>query len=118
MKHKSPLTKDVYKKVRNHYIKKAATAKSSFYQSVISDAEGNVKKLYSVPSKLLGREKENLLPSCSNDVDLANDILQYFSNKIIKLRAQLDNIPAETEDQLYNTQSHPCISRLKQFKSL
>jgi len=118
MKHKSPLTKDVYKKVRNNYIKEAATAKSSFYQSVISDAEGNVKKLYSVTSKLLGREKENPLPSCSNDVDLANDFLQYFSNKIKKLRAQLDNIPSETEDQLYNTQSHPCISRLKQFKSL
>ena len=87
MKQKSPLTKDVYMKVRNHYIKETATAKSSFYQSVISDAEGNVKKLYSVTSKLLGREKENPLPSCSNDVDLANDFMQYFSNKIKKLRA-------------------------------
>ncbi|XP_060590708.1 uncharacterized protein LOC132745754 [Ruditapes philippinarum] len=108
LKHKSTLTENVYKKVKNHYTREVSAAKSGFYQSKINDAEGNVKKLYNVTSKLLGREKENPLPSYSNDQDLANDFLQYFTDKIKNLRDQLDNTHVDTGHQNNNVGKQSC----------
>lgn len=55
-----------------------------------------MKKLYEVTGSLLGRVKDNPLLPHTDEVTLANDFLRYFSDKISKLRNELDNIEPES----------------------
>ena len=43
-------------------------------------------------SDLLGRIQENPLPSHVNQKDLANEFLDFFIDKVVKLRQELDSV--------------------------
>lgn len=50
-------------------------------------------KLYKLVSGLMGRNKENPLPTCVSEKQLAEDFLEYFVQKINKIRTELDAYP-------------------------
>ena len=68
-----------------------SSAKSNYYSQIIDSAEGNTKKLYSVVSDLLDRVQAYPLFPCSSDLLSANQLLDYFSKKIKKIRLELDS---------------------------
>ena len=86
------LSKFIYNKIKNRYTTAVKTAISDYYRNVVQDTNGNTKKLYNIISKLTGRQKENPLPPSTNDSELANSFLDYFSSKIVKIRSELDNM--------------------------
>jgi hypothetical protein len=96
IKYKSEISGLVYKKTKNRYIAAVASAKADYYCSRIEQSEGNSKKLYAVISDLLGRVQENPLPARICDSDLANQFLDFFMNKIVKLRLELDSLQTNT----------------------
>ena len=75
------------------------------------------KKLYGVTAHLLGRVKDNPLPPNVSDVTLANDFLRFFTEKIAKIRDELDNIePAPlTALTAENTLQIPCFAEFKRL---
>lgn len=91
LKFKTALSTQIYKKTKNRYTVAVSSAKSEYYRGRVEAAEGNTKKLYSVVSDLLDRVQDNPLPPCSSDILLANQFLDYFSEKFEKIRLELDN---------------------------
>ena len=114
------LAKNVYKKVRNAYTAAVSKAKHDHYHIQVGEAKGNVKKLYHVTSSLLGKKQENPLPSHVDDTSLANDFLRFFSEKISKLRDELDNIDngMPVNNTCVNMTKSYCSTSMHEFKEL
>ena len=59
----------------------------------ILEVKEDTKKLYQVVNGMTGSVKENPLPHCDLDIELANKFADYFMKKIIiKIRTMFDNI--------------------------
>ena len=74
----------------NHYHASILKTKRSYYQSLISSAKSDSKKLWHTINNLLYRHTETVLPSCNSPTDLSNKFASFFSDKINTLRSKLD----------------------------
>ena len=74
----------------------------------------DLKKLYKLFNELLDDDCKRPLPSCESDEKLANDMTQFFSEKIAKIRNQL---PAPSQNQTFamDRSSGSDISELLNF---
>ena len=61
-------------------------AKMNYFSKLITDAGSNSKDLFRSIDRLLHRTPEKKLPTSSSSVDLANDFVHFFKNKIVKIR--------------------------------
>ncbi len=78
--------------------------KKDHWSTLITDAKGDQKKLFTIVRTLTGDSKSNPLPPHSSESDLANDFANFFSNKIHRIRSVLDlEEPAPLSVQLENT---------------
>ena len=64
----------------------AKNKKQSYVTKKLS--EGSSKTLYSVVNNLIDNNKEVVLPSANSDKELADSFLQFFKQKIEKIRAK------------------------------
>ena len=88
MKYKLDISEFVYKKIKNRYKAAIAFAKVVYYCGRIQEADGNSKKLHNV----IWLHTRISLPSHVNDQDLANEFLDFFIDKVVKLRQELDSV--------------------------
>ena len=56
------------------------------------ECDKDSKKLYKLALSLMGAMKENLLPECDTKQDLANQLAEFFINKIQNMRDKLDSL--------------------------
>jgi len=69
-----------------------------------------------VTSDLLGRSRDNPLPFHTSEVSLANDFLQFFTDKMVQLRNDLDNVPQGPSEMSLSSNS-TCVTFIE-FQSL
>ena len=80
-----------YKVARNKYNMLLYMAKvTSLSQEVIS-CDGNTKKLYNLIKNITGQVKENPLPDFNNTKGLCDSFLDFFMDKIHKIRDELSS---------------------------
>jgi hypothetical protein len=117
LKLKTTISETVYKNIKKKYQSAIQNAKSQYFNSLVSESEGDSKKLYSTVSKILGRDKDNPLPNSDSDESLANEFNDFFINKIQTIRDELDNttIEAPLTNEIENKEN---ITEMNQFKSL
>ena len=63
---------------------------------------------------LYGKATIDYPRSCSSDSELANKFVEFFSNKIVVLRASLQ-VKSGTEVQLIAEDAIPCLFNLSHF---
>ena len=66
-------------------------AKQNFISKIILDCKENNKKLFDTTSDLCEDGKQNQLPKTKNDQELANEFLDYYTNKIETIRSNLQH---------------------------
>ena len=92
---KSGLTvhRDIYK--QHHCTIKGMinNAKKTFFCKRIADCPSS-KVLFSVTNTLCGKSNDKVLPQNVPKGDVADHFANFFSNKIIKIRADLDSLPS------------------------
>ena len=74
------------------------SARSQYYTKRIDENCLNQRKLFGIVSKLLHRNPALLYPSCSSAVDLANNFIGFFADKITTIRYDLDSNPKQGID--------------------
>ena len=84
-KSKSQEDKDVYINLRKQTTELAKDKKLSYVTKKLN--EGTAKTLYSVVNNLIDNNKEIVLPSAESDKELADGFLQFFKQKIAKIRS-------------------------------
>lgn len=79
------------KDARRLYRCKLHENKTMHFKKAITAAKGNSRQLYAITSGLMGKKKDNTLPSTQDDTALANEFAEYFMSKIITIRSSLEN---------------------------
>ena len=76
--------------------------KCEYISAQVHKFKGDRKNLYKLVSSLTGVKRENPVPDCKSDKDLAEHFAEFFTNKIEKIRDSLDLIDP-LFDPLYQT---------------
>ena len=82
-----------YKTARNYYRQHLNDKKRSHFSDAIQSAKTNPRKLFSITMGLMGKRTDNPLPLSDSDDKLANDLANYFIDKINTIRTALEEYP-------------------------
>ena len=89
---------EYFKELKKRTTALAKDKKQQHYIAEIQNAENKPKKLFKVVKSLMDSERVNVLPSSSSDKKLANDFIDYFKEKIVKIRETFPPPKAGTQD--------------------
>ena len=64
--------------------------KTNYIQGQVAD--GNKKQLFKIVTSLLGKNQDNPMPKHTNNKELAEEIADFFLNKILNIRHQFEGI--------------------------
>ena len=94
-----------------------AESKSNYYSNLVSENQSDLKKLFSVIGKLLHKKNDQNFPCHVSSNSLADAFIQFFENKIIKIRADM---PQPNADNPFCIFDNPINSNceLSSFSSL
>ena len=90
-----------------------ATAKHTFYSSVIEENLGSSGLLFKTIETILHSNPVRRYPSGPNNCSLSESFLEYFSDKIVKIRKDLDKVDGSLNDGQViscNAESDSCIA--------
>lgn len=84
-------------------------ASEEYYLSKIRECNGDPRKIKHIMAHLLGNKKTPIFPSAPSDQILANDFINFFTNKISKIRNNIESgrlataSPIEYDNQFCGT---------------
>src|SRR5881296_1304684 len=93
-RNKTDATKLAFRRQANVVSKLITTARRSYYRTLISLSSNQPKKLWASLDSLLSRKTSPPLPTSPSPSLLATSFLNFFGDKIAKLRSTLDSFPA------------------------
>ena len=85
-KSKDPMDVEAFQDLRKKTTTMAKGKKQNHYISEIENAKNKPAKLFKVVNSLMDKEQRSVLPTSTSDKELANDFIQYFQSKIVKIR--------------------------------
>ena len=91
--------------------------KQSYYNNKITEAENDSKQLFKISKQLLCKSKESTLPSHPSSKDLANKFSSYFSDKIGKIRTDLDNNKSKSSNDKQTINVDTLASNISEMRS-
>ena len=95
---------EIFKEKRNQYNSLLNNLRSKHLAEKITKCNGNSKALFKVVNSTLNRKTESPLPSCSDDISLANEFASFFENKIEAIRSKMNNDQGSSfTPNIYNT---------------
>ena len=89
---KTDTNREAYVKQRNLCAEMCINKKKQYYSKIISEAENDQKRLFSIASEVLDRNKVKVLPEYEDPVKLANSFNEYYVDKIKKIRSSIPTI--------------------------
>lgn len=101
---------DAYSAQCNLTQKMSDEAKRVYYRDAVSTKDQ--KELYKAANKLLSRQKVDTLPSHRSAEELANQFADFFEDKIIKIRENLEISRASNSSQADEKQEPPKVTKL------
>ena len=81
-------------------------ARTNYYQNLIDENSSDQRKLFKLSKELLNLNPKQLFPQHSDNYILANSIGSFFTDKITKIRSELDSRPLSCDD-LPSTSASP-----------
>ena len=106
MKTKLVVDHQIYRKQCNLFNNQVRLAQMNYNKKLVSSCGRDQKKIFSLSNRLLGRLKVSTFPKTDSDTHCANNFIKFFSNKVIKIHADL------TEDRNQLLLQHPDISHM------
>ena len=104
--------KEEYINLRTQCTNLAHKKKCEYYADKLNTTDGKI--LYSQINKLVDKKQESVLPESKSDGDLANSFLNFFTEKIKKIRATFPE--KRTDYVIPSCNNH--ISKLSVFESV
>ena len=106
-----------YIKLRNEFSRMEYIKKTSFHRRAFKDCSNDIKKTFQKISELTGVENKHL-PGTSNTHDLAEDFKEFFSDKVSKIRTNVENLQKNSAKDHDEEPSLPCPGSFESFKTL
>ena len=109
---------DIYKEQCKLVSNMIDNARSTHYNEQIITNSSDQKALYQVVDKLMHRKSEPMLPSHDSLEDLANKFADFFADKIVRIRSDLDVLRTNVENTEHHASSEAPDHLLTDFKSV
>ena len=90
-KNPSPTNYYYFKKFRNEYNWKLRTTREDYFKNTIDDSMKKMKPLYKTVNKLIGNSQNAVYPTFDSELNVANKMTEFFSNKILDIREHIQN---------------------------
>ena len=103
---KSDYDRKAYTKQRQVVARMIEHSKTEYYSQCVSECVGNQKRLFTITDRLMHRKKEPVLPDTTCDLPLAQKFSQFYSDKIIKIREDIDKQDVYNTDNVYSVQTN------------
>ena len=82
---------------RRAVVKQLSICKTEYYQRQMSLCDGDQRRTYAFLNNLLGRKMNPVLPTSSSGIELASQFSRFFSDKIIRIRTEIDALATDQE---------------------
>jgi len=114
-RNKTPENRLRFTEARDAFKHSYSEASDAYYDNVVANCEGDGRKLYGVVKSLFGKNMDTSLSPHVDKSQLANEILQYFNSKVLKIRTALDG---ETTTFSFHSNADPPSASLEQFSEV
>ena len=78
-------------------------ARKSYYSSIITKNKDNLKLLYKTINALVDENEQTILPTSSNYEELANEMAEFFHNKVSRIRSSFASDQNPSDHSQSNT---------------
>ena len=99
---------------------KIRIAKLIYNKTLVSNCGRDQKKIFSVANKLLGKQSTNVYPREESDEQCANNFIQFFTKKVVKIHSELtdqrNELLAQHPDILNQMTNEPTSHQLQEFE--
>ena len=106
-----------YIKICRTFNKLVWVKKKTFYQKSLQSSQNDKRLLFKKINKLMGKDEPEL-PRCNEDIVLANGFKEFFSSKIINIRATIEREEALVDTVLCNYEDEKPDCRFNHFSAL
>jgi hypothetical protein len=89
------INRQLFLEQRREVVKMIEEAKKSYFKQKLSEA--TARETFQVVDDLLNPGSSRKLPSADSPQSLANDFMNYFTSKVLKIRADLDNTSVDPD---------------------
>ena len=117
-KHRSPQTKKQYKTAIRNFNDVRNDARPNFYKDKLLLHEKNLRQIYKTVESLTSEDTGNILPSFTNEEELANSFAEFFVNKVSSIRENLSQEDVSGVDSCSSISNENHASSLERFKKL
>ena len=98
-KYGNPADKEEYQSCVKDLQKLVKNTRNDYYNNKLLACKDDKKAKFKVFNKLLGNEYEQQLPSHANEVELCNEFLHFFSDKIKIIRNEIASDPKNLQSE-------------------
>ena len=103
---------------RRAVVKQIYSCKIDYYQHQMSLCDGDQRRTFTFLNNLLGRTTDPVMPTSFSDDELASRFSAFFSEKIIRIRGEIDEIAVNQEFSLGFPLSFVRSSTFAQFRAV
>ena len=96
-----------YIKLRNEFSRMEYGKKTSFHRRAFNNCSNDTKKTFQKISELTGVENKHL-PGTPNTHELSDDFKEFFSDKVGKIRTNIENLQEDSVKDHDEETSLPC----------
>ena len=91
MKQRNQADYEQYRIVKIEYSSRIKEVRTEFYKQAFAANANNLKETFNIVNRISGQEEEKILPSCNLDEELAEDFVNFFNEKIVTIRRDIQD---------------------------
>ncbi|PIK41927.1 putative RNA-directed DNA polymerase from mobile element jockey-like [Apostichopus japonicus] len=114
-RYKTPENRLKFTEARDTFKQNYIEASDAYYDNLVANCVGDGRSLYGVVKSFFSKSTDTSFPPHTDKSQLANEILQHFSSKVLNIRSELDD---ETTTFSFHSNSDPPSASLEQFSEV
>ena len=102
-KTKSDSAKAEYVDMKHRYNRAMAITRQNYYRDKLDESNKDMKSMYKTLNKIMGTEKELVFPTHKDPQSIANEMTEFYANKILNIRNNIATINKSLNDDKVTT---------------
>ena len=90
-KHGTIAAKETYEKIKKKYSCVSTITRNRYYRDKLDESKKDMKSMYKTLNRVLGQEEERVFPTNNSADIVADEMAQFFSNKVKGIREIISN---------------------------
>ena len=90
--------------------------KAEYFKHQLDTCKGDQRRIYLLLNTLVGQQVVSKLPKVISEAKLANDFMDFFTSKIVRIRGEIEDTPVVADFSVQFSSTLPAVSVFSQFQ--